>query len=54
MVMSTETLAATKVKIAKIYALVCRKLNFVTNSVVIIDILSFPHPIDAPYGIFFK
>ena len=44
MVMSTETLAATKVKIAKIYALVRRnlmiymenliKLNFVTNSVV--------------------
>ena len=44
MVMSTETLAATKVIIAKIYALVRRnlmiymenliKLNFVTNSVV--------------------
>ena len=44
MVMSTETLAAAKVKIAKIYALVRRnlmiymenliKLNFVTNSVV--------------------
>ena len=26
MVMSTETLATTKVKIAKIYALVCRNL----------------------------